>query len=972
MGSIGWLWRLVFVLAALLVAPQIPTQADELPSEPMLRINAPSHLARWTAIATDAAERFAVTTSDDKTVRIWSLPDGALQRVIWLPSGEGDLGKAYAVALSPDGSTIAVGGWTTPSGTDTNIYLFDRASGALLQRLPDLRNVVNHLAFSPDGKRLAAALAGANGVRVFDAANGYRPLPSDSDYADDSYSLDFDHSDRMVSVSYDGFVRLYAADHYDKPAVPKTRVRGIRRLYGVAFSPDGRRIAVGDNDGSTVAVLRDSNLRPETFPASTGLGATELSVAWSHDGHYLFAEGYHTAQWDRLARRWDKGGAGRFVDIDGARNTVQQFVPLRSQRMLFLDQAGFGLIEGDGKARRLQDQGSIDTRFATQSLRISADARTVQVTDNRSGHVLRFALGRRTVTVDPPEDKALTSAVTSSNRINFTNSDWEDTFSPTLNGKKLDLENDEMSRSVALVPGTDHFVLGADWSLRLFDSGGKEVWPARRPVPSAVWGVNVSADGQLIVAAYGDGTIRWHRVSDGAELLALFMSPDGKRWVAWTPQGYYDASAGADDLIGWQVNHGYDRAPDFFPASQFQQRFNRRDVIARVLDTLDLDRAIAEADAAEGKPIAKAAPLTTSLLTPVVEIKDPAAVSEQTDRNFSVTYVARLTTNDPIERVEVLIDGVPVEAQHKVVLEQADTRVGTLRFPLPLRDTKISVIAYNRNGASRPASIQVLWRGPGREDKVTLYVLAIGITHYNDTSLPKVHFPAKDAHDFVAMAKAQEGGLLYGRVVTYPKFESLEDGNATRDNILDGLDWIQHAVEHSSDVAMIFLSGHGMNTPDQHYRFLPYDYNPNRIERTTVSDAELQQYITKIGGKTLFFFDTCFSGNILPAKAVNTQADVDRFANELRQAKNGVVVFTSSTGNELSLEPPGLRNGAFTRAVLDGFEGKAARPGMRVISLTDLNAYVSHDVFDLTDGNQHPMVAIPVTVQDYPVASVIP
>ena len=192
---------------------------------------------------------------------------------------------------------------------------------------------------------------------------------------------------------------------------------------------------------------------------------------------------------------------------------------------------------------------------------------------------------------------------------------------------------------MALVPGTDRFALGTHWSLRLFDAGGKAVWPDRS-VPGAVWGVNVSADGRLIVAAYGDGTIRWHRVSDGAELLALFMHPDGKRWVAWTPQGYYDASAGADDLIGWQVNHGYDKAPDYFPASQFQQRFNRRDVIARVLDTLDVDAAVAEADKAAGQPVAKAAPLATSALTPVVEIKDPAAaVSEQTSRDFALTYL---------------------------------------------------------------------------------------------------------------------------------------------------------------------------------------------------------------------------------------------------------------------------------------------------------------------------------------------
>ena len=61
--------------------------ANELPTEPMLRINAPGHIGELNYIATDAKERFAATTSDDKTVRVWSLPDGKLQRTIWLPSG---------------------------------------------------------------------------------------------------------------------------------------------------------------------------------------------------------------------------------------------------------------------------------------------------------------------------------------------------------------------------------------------------------------------------------------------------------------------------------------------------------------------------------------------------------------------------------------------------------------------------------------------------------------------------------------------------------------------------------------------------------------------------------------------------------------------------------------------------------------------------------------------------------------------
>ncbi len=671
-----------------------------------------------------------------------------------------------------------------------------------------------------------------------------------------------------------------------------------------------------------------------------------------------------------LARRWDNAGSGDFVDIAGAVDRVAQFVPLSGQRLLFADEQGFGLIDGDGKVSRLQELAGIDTRDATGTLRISADARTVQVADYRSNHVFRFDLASRTVAFDPNPSAALREATTESNDLKLT--DWRNNKSPKLNGAEIVLKRDERSRCIALVPGTDWFVLGASWSLRLFDSQGKAIWPRPRQVPGAVWGVNVSADGKLIVATYGDGTIRWHRVSDGEELLALFMYPDGRGWVAWTPQGYYDASAGGDDLIGWQVNHGYDQSPDFFPASQFQQRFNRRDVIARVLDTLDVDKAVEAATKAAGEPVAKAVPLAASFLTPVVEIKDPAPNSEQTSRELSLSYVARMTTRDPILRMEAFVDGVPVKSVDVELLTQGEKRVGNLRLTIPLHDAKISIIAYNANGASQPASVQVLWRGPGLEDKVKLYVLAIGVTHYKAAGLPEVHCPAKDAHAFVTLAKSEEGGLLYGKVVPYPKYSSLEDADATRDNILDGLDWIQHAVENSNDVAMIFLSGHGINTPDQHYRFLPYNYDPAHTERTTITDSELQQYITKTGGKTLFFFDTCFSGKCqLPGRGADTKPNVDKFANELRSAKNGVVVFASSTGEENIARAPGLKNGAFTEAVVEGMRGAAARSGSKVISISDLESYVSRTVHDLTQGNQHPVTAKPKTVEDYWIASAV-
>ena len=80
------------------------------------------------------------------------------------------------------------------------------------------------------------------------------------------------------------------------------------------------------------------------------------------------------------------------------------------------------------------------------------------------------------------------------------------------------------------------------------------------------------------------------------------------------------------------------------------------------------------------------------------------------------------------------------------------------------------------------------------------------------------------------------------------------------------------------------------------------------------------------------------------------------------------MVFTSSTGNELSRELDDKKNGAFTLAVVEGLRGAAARPQVPVIMISDLQGYVSRRVRDLTNGNQKPMMAMPKTVEDYPIS----
>jgi hypothetical protein len=99
----------------------------------------------------------------------------------------------------------------------------------------------------------------------------------------------------------------------------------------------------------------------------------------------------------------------------------------------------------------------------------------------------------------------------------------------------------------------------------------------------------------------------------------------------------------------------------------------------------------------------------------------------------------------------------------------------------------------------------------------------------------------------VAEAWAQEGGL-YRKVIV----QTLIDEEATQAAILNGLDWISSSVNNTSDLAMVFLSGHGITTPDRHYRFLLYDFDSGDLKRTLILDYDLQQYLVDVGASRCF------------------------------------------------------------------------------------------------------------------------
>ena len=131
---------------------------QSLYERPVLIVDPGMHTAGiWMAPA-DATGRIIATGSLDKTIRIWSASDGKLLQTIRVPAGPGNVGKVYAVAMSADGNFVAAAGWMEGPG-DHPIYRFDPSTGKMTGRIAsDVSSTTHGLAFSTDGRYLAATL----------------------------------------------------------------------------------------------------------------------------------------------------------------------------------------------------------------------------------------------------------------------------------------------------------------------------------------------------------------------------------------------------------------------------------------------------------------------------------------------------------------------------------------------------------------------------------------------------------------------------------------------------------------------------------------------------------------------------------------------------------------------------------------------------------------------------------------------
>ena len=257
-------------------------------------------------------------------------------------------------------------------------------------------------------------------------------------------------------------------------------------------------------------------------------------------------------------------------------------------------------------------------------------------------------------------------------------------------------------------------------------------------------------------------------------------------------------------------------------------------------------------------------------------------------------------------RIVVMVDG------QRLPTTRAVRAANTIDVDLPRHDCTIMMYAQNSCGNSEPVSLRLI-RETSQFELPKLFVVAIGVGDYNDPKLPKLKFTCKDAQDF-AKVVATKKGLPYEDV----QVKLLCDSEATRADIFEAMEWLKQESS-PNDVCIFFYAGHGLRDEKDRFFFIPYGCNSDKLY-DCFSATDFRNEAEDINGKLIAFVDACYSGALFEG---TRSAATSHFVEQLKRAKNGMLLYASSSSDTKSREDESWGNGAFTKALVESFNGAA-------------------------------------------------
>ena len=330
---------------------------------------------------------------------------------------------------------------------------------------------------------------------------------------------------------------------------------------------------------------------------------------------------------------------------------------------------------------------------------------------------------------------------------------------------------------------------------------------------------------------------------------------------------------------------------------------------------------------------------------PVLKILYPKDQSFFHTDQIKIKYQLLADGLEDSTKVIAMVDAMKKELNETRAVKQANT----LEIDVPNRDCTVTLYAQNRVGNSEPVSIRLIRENVAQGDLPRLFCVAIGVGDYNDKELPPLKLSTKDARDF-AEAVAKKRGLPFADV----QVKLLTDKEATRADIFEAMEWLQQETT-PNDICFFFFAGHGYRDEKDRFYFMPYGGSTDKLYNC-FSATDFKNMAEDINCKLIVFTDACYSAALFEG---NRSAATTHFIEQLRRAKNGMMLYASSASNTKSKEDPSWGNGAFTKALVAAFNGGARQQFDEGLSTQELERYLYKEVRRLTSFKQTPIFINP-------------
>ena len=479
-----------------------------------------------------------------------------------------------------------------------------------------------------------------------------------------------------------------------------------------------------------------------------------------------------------------------------------------------------------------------------------------------------------------------------------------------------------------------------------------------------VW--TLATQGNVLVSGSGDNIIKlWNLegINENLETpekiypyLNIFVSDDNE-WVVWSRSGYYNSSINGDEHVGFHVNNGSSKEGEFYPSKRFYKTYFRPKLIEKIAQFKDESKGIEAFENAKKIVVAK----SENILPPKIILNSEKNITTDNEKIIIDFYVDPNSENE-IQNISILLNGREINER---AIKRQTKKNGLIRIRKDLvleqEENIIKIDAENSFAKSNPVYVNAFLKTPNQADifKPGLYVLSIGVSKYLDKSF-NLDYAAADAGSIAEIFSSQTGGI-YNSV----KAKVLTDNEATRINILKGINWLAREATQK-DVVIIFIAGHGINDDFSGYYFLPHDADREFLSGTSIEWTKFDNLVKNLPSKVILMADSCHSGNITGGK--RRSADITGALKDMMSAGAGQVIMTATTGGSYAYENKQWGHGAFTRALNDGLKsGLADYDKNKVITIKELDFYVTFRVKELTGGKQKPTTIVPESIPDFPV-----